>query len=224
LLVANGLDNINAGFGQISSFEYQPAYLESGIYWAAGDGPMGQSIYIGTQLGIGFIPGRPLWPNQPNRTPIPEPDIPPGSAPITLPKNLPKNFPGQLPNGSKLSEFGENYFVLEYPDGTKTIRFKACEAKQVRQPVKGEPSGTPETLASLNSEGDVVVQEGLHRLNAVAVDGASVADSVQGATGWLEYNYGGKVDLIGEGIGWGPPLNKPNPVPNLPWHGEGYDW
>jgi hypothetical protein len=73
-----------------------------------------------------------------------------------------------------------------------------------------------------STNGKVYVTEGQHRLNAVALEGKTVPESVQGADGWLEYTYEGETDMTGEPPAWnsGAP-NQSNP--DNPWEGqEGY--
>ncbi len=138
-----------------------------------------------------------------------------------LTENLLAKIPGGMPEGAKILDAGTSWYVIEYPNGVQTIRF---DAKMATQPVgmpatKGGVSGTFETGASVSPSGRVYVSEGLHRLNAVAIDGASVAESVPGAPGWLEYDFMGYTETEGGPLGWGKPLNK-TPQVNL----EGYDY
>jgi hypothetical protein len=53
-LVANGADNFQAGWNSLRTGSYQQAYLEKGITSVAGNGALGDSLYVASQLGIGF--------------------------------------------------------------------------------------------------------------------------------------------------------------------------
>jgi hypothetical protein len=139
--------------------------------------------------------------------------------------SAPAPVPGGLPSGAKVVQAGDSWVVLEYEGGMQTIRFKASEATQTesRPAIKGGRSGSPETEAYITPEGKVFVAEGIHRLNAVAVEGETVAESVDGAPGWLEYTFKGATEQKGIPPGWGQPLNKPGSggsAADL----EGYDW
>ena len=105
------------------------------------------------------------------------------------------------------------------------MRFYAHEARSPNTAVKGGTgSGTHETEAYLDPEGRIYVEEGQNRLNGVVPEGKTNQNSVPGHPHWLEYEYRGKTDNIGD-----PPeysTQKPfkfdsnNPHTNL----EGYDW
>ena len=145
------------------------------------------------------------------------------SGPVSFELPPPTPVPGGLPDGARIIFQGRSNFVLRYPNGARTIRFDAMQATQPtgRPAIQGGFSGTPETAASISPSGRVYVSEGLHRLNSVAIDGQSVAESVLGAHGWLEYDFIGFLRTEGGPLGWGVPMNKPN-LGN-PWLGlEGY--
>ena len=55
-LMANGADNFIAGFQSFRMGAYQPALLERGITSVAGNGWVGDGLYMATQLGVGFAP------------------------------------------------------------------------------------------------------------------------------------------------------------------------
>ena len=136
-----------------------------------------------------------------------------------------KNIPGGLPEGFRVVDSGPSYYIMENANGMKIVRFKASEAVSTGGVKKGGYSGTPETEAYVNPDtGLVYVSEGKHRLTSVAVDGDTVADSVPGAKGWLDYDYMGTTTRT-DGVKpqWeGDAVNPSNP--DNPWEGaEGYD-
>lgn len=134
-----------------------------------------------------------------------------------------ESIPGGLLDGAVVVESGASWHVIRYPDGRTTIRFKASEATSPNTAKKGGFSGTDETEAFVNpATGKVYVGEGQHRLNAAAVDGKTVGDSVPGSPGWLEYTYKGKTDVVGQPPQWA--FGEPHqPNPNNPFEGqEGY--
>ena len=133
----------------------------------------------------------------------------------------PEAIPGGLPEGAKVVRSGDSWHVIEYPNGTTTVRFRAADARSPNNAKKGGSSGTEETEAYIDPNGQVYVAEGQHRLNAVVLEGKSVADSVQGAHGWLEYTFMGDTKSIGRP----PAYNQGTPYrnPNSPWENqEGY--
>jgi len=145
------------------------------------------------------------------------------SLPRTLASGGIKNvtIPGGLPNGVRVIRSGETWHVLEYPNGTQTIRFKASDAMSPNTAKMGGYSGTPETLAKVNpATGKVYVSEGQHRLNAVALEGKTVSESVPQADGWLEYEFGGETTHVGNPPAFNPGVPYRNPYADNGWDGQ----
>lgn len=135
----------------------------------------------------------------------------PVSKPVTT--TITPRLPGDIPANAKVIQSGDGYYILEYANGDKTIRFDASKARQSYAPAnEHNPRGGEDTAAYLTPSGKVMVGEGKHRLNAVAVDKKTVQDSVLGAPGWLEYEYVGPVGHEGVPVGWGIPLNSTSPA------------
>jgi len=128
--------------------------------------------------------------------------------------------PGGLPAGSKVVRSGRSWHVLEHSDGSRTIRFRSRDALTNGSPRRGGYSGTDDTAAFIDPNGNVYVTEGQHRLAASAIDGKSTISSVPGADGYLEYSFHGNTQSIGT-----PPAynNWTQPQNQNPWEGlEGY--
>ena len=126
--------------------------------------------------------------------------------------------------GSQAAEsVPEKSFII---DGD-VIRFDASKARLASAPSKSSGLGSsPDTLATLNKSGEVVVIEGKHRVNLV-LEGKTFAESVPGNPGWLEYNYDPDHPApTGVPAGtWTQPLNKTAPLlnPKNPFEGmDGY--
>ncbi|MFA6175236.1 MAG: RHS repeat-associated core domain-containing protein [Phycisphaerae bacterium] len=129
-----------------------------------------------------------------------------------------------LKTGMQPKPIAENpAFVI---DGD-VIKFDASRARLGSAPSRGSGYGTsPETLATVDSSGQVVVFEGKHRVN-LTLEGETFAESVPGQPGWLEYQFEpGLPTPPGVPAGtWVPPLNKTPPLlnPSNPWEGlDGY--
>ncbi|OYW72165.1 MAG: hypothetical protein B7Z37_25675, partial [Verrucomicrobia bacterium 12-59-8] len=129
----------------------------------------------------------------------------------------------ELPEGAKLLQSSEHYFIFER-DGKKWVRFYAPEARSPNSAKKGgRGGGDDDTAAFLTPEGRIYVDEGQHRLNSVVLDGKSTISTVQGHPKWLEYEYKGTTDVPGEPPAYNP--GKPHENVNRlnKWDGmEGY--
>ena len=131
----------------------------------------------------------------------------------------------ELPEGAKLLQSSEHWFIFEQ-NGKKWVRFYAPEAKSPNAtPVEGGTgSGTHETAAYLNPNGQIYVEEGQHRLTGVVKKSQTNQNTVPGHPQWLEYEYQGTTDNIGKA----PEYNDQKPFvfdPDNPFiNREGYDW
>jgi hypothetical protein len=117
----------------------------------------------------------------------------------------------------------ESSYVI---DG-EVIRFDASKARLATAPSRSSGYGaSPETLATVGEDGQVMVFEGKHRVN-LTLEGMTFPESVPGQPGWLEYQFeAGLKTPPGVPAGtWAPPLNKTPPIvnPSNPFDGlEGY--
>lgn len=106
------------------------------------------------------------------------------------------------------------------------MRFYAPEAKSPNAtPVEGGTgSGTHETVAYLNPNGQIYVEEGQNRLTGVVKKGKTNQNTVPDHPQWLDYEYHGPTDNIGESPGYNDQkpfeFDPDNPFVNR----EGYDW
>jgi hypothetical protein len=98
-----------------------------------------------------------------------------------------------LPAGATVlaADPNENYVAYELPSGEPRIRFRASAAWLPNEP-SASPNFTPQTIASLTSEGQVLVLEGLHRTRGMAREKTMIAPKLGGvekAPGWLDFAY-----------------------------------
>jgi len=126
--------------------------------------------------------------------------------PETLPEG---DIPGGLPPGATIRDVGESFYVIDYGDGKLKIRFYGPDATQSFAPSR-KIQDSEETEVRISSTNQPFVGEGKHRLNAVVIDGKTVAESIPGASGWLEYDFGGYQEHNGVPPGWAP--TKKNPI------------
>jgi len=131
----------------------------------------------------------------------------------------------ELPEGAKLLQSSEHWFIYEQ-GGKNWVRFYAPEAKSPNAtPVEGGAgSGTHETAAYLNPNGQIYVEEGQNRLTGVVKKGETNQNTVPDHPQWLDYEYHGPTDNIGESPGYNDQkpfeFDPDNPFVNR----EGYDW
>jgi len=98
-----------------------------------------------------------------------------------------------LPYGARIigtDPHGE-WIAYEAPNGAQQLRFRAWEAWLANEPAS-TPNNTNITSATIDSDGRVVVLEGLHRTRAMARERVSIHPNkggVERAPGWLDFSY-----------------------------------
>ena len=104
------------------------------------------------------------------------------------------------------------------------MRFYAPEARSPNTAKKGgRGDGHDNTAAHLNPEGRIYVSEGQHRLNDVVLEGNTNLSSVPGHPKWLEYEYKGDTNALGEEPKYNPGEPHVNENRINPWDGmDGY--
>lgn len=128
-----------------------------------------------------------------------------------------------LPEGAKLLQSSEHWFIFE-KGGKKWVRFYAPEARSPNTAKKGgRGDGHDNTAAHLTPEGRIYVSEGQHRLNGVVLENETNLSSVPGHSKWLEYEFKGDTDAIGEPPKYNPGEPHVNENRINPWDGlDGY--
>ena len=110
----------------------------------------------------------------------------------------------ELPEGAKLLQSSEHWFIFEH-GGKQWVRFFAPEARSPNTAKKGgRGDGHDSTAAYLTPEGKIYVEEGQHRLNAVALESTTTLSSVPGHAKWLEYEFKGPIMAKGEAPNYAP--------------------
>jgi hypothetical protein len=110
----------------------------------------------------------------------------------------------ELPEGAKLLDSSEHWFIFEH-GGKKWVRFYAPEARSPNTAKKGgRGGGDDDTAAFLTPERKIYVDEGQHRLNAVALEGKTTISTVPKHPKWLEYEYKGPTNEPGERPAYAP--------------------
>jgi hypothetical protein len=145
-----------------------------------------------------------------------------GEPPIPINQHVSGGRP-ELPEGAKLLQSSEHWFIFEQ-GGKKWVRFYAPEARSPNGAKKGgRGDGHDNTAAYLTPEGNIYVEEGQHRLNDVVQEGNTNLSSVPGHPKWLEYEYKGDTDAIGEVPKYNPGEPHVNENGINPWDGmDGY--
>jgi len=90
---------------------------------------------------------------------------------------------GKDPNG--------HWITYQLPNGAQRVRFRAGEAWLPTEPTV-VPNNTNITLATVHSDGRLVVLEGIHRTRAMARERVMIDPSrggVEQAPGWLDFSY-----------------------------------
>ncbi len=129
----------------------------------------------------------------------------------------------ELPEGAKLLQSSDHWFIFEH-NGKKWVRFYAPEARSPNTAKKGgRGDGHDNTAAHLTPEGRIYVSEGQHRLNSVVLENETNLSSVPGHSKWLEYEFKGDTDAIGEPPKYNPGEPHVNENRMNPWDGlDGY--
>ena len=102
---------------------------------------------------------------------------------------------GRVPQRASVvrTDPGGRWVIIEQ-NGERFIQFDVRHASPLARPPLGPPRGTPETLAAVGPDGNVIVLEGMHRLGA-AQGGAIIPPAnggIPGLPGWLQYRLRGQ--------------------------------
>jgi hypothetical protein len=98
-----------------------------------------------------------------------------------------------LPEGADVIATDPNgqWIVYQTTNGAQQVRFRAHEAWLPNEPT-ASPNNTNFTLATIHTDGRLLVLEGIHRTRAMARERV-VIDPIRGglenAPGWLDFSY-----------------------------------